>query len=320
MNLIQKIKQSSKSREFPSIVILLVIIAINIILQPSFFSINVLNSNLLTFTPLILVSIGQAIIILGGGLDLSVGAGISLINCILATVMKDSPESILLAFLGGLVAAIVMGLINGFVTGYLRLPAMIATFATSAIWFGLALFIRPQPGGYVPYNVTSTFTFSVFIISIPLIIIVLSLLLWNYIKKRRLGRYIYAIGSNEQSAYANGINVERIKLMSYVLGFLFVYLAAISITMQTASGDAYLGSPYTLSSVAAVVIGGISLQGGRGKVYGAVIGALILNLVINVIYFANVPSIYQEFVKGMIIIVALATAIIYKTKETSRTL
>jgi ribose transport system permease protein len=100
-----------------------------------------------------------------------------------------------------------------------------------------------------------------------------------------------------------------------MLGSFFVLLGALAITFQSASGDARLGASYTLTSIAAVVVGGISLKGGTGNVIGAVIGAIVLNMVINLIYFANVPSEYQEFTKGAIIIVALAMAVIYKRRE-----
>jgi ribose transport system permease protein len=318
MSISERLKKSTRNPEFPAVIILVAVIILNAILQKNFFAVDVLNINLLTFTPLILISIGQAIIILGGGLDLSVGQQVSLINVILAVMMADAGESrlaVLPAFGVAFLAAMGMGFVNGFTAGYLNLPPMIATFATSAIWYGMALFILPSPGGLIPTWLVRAFSWKWFLISTPLIVIVLAYALWLFIKRRPLGRYIYAVGSNEEAAFANGVNTRRVKLYSYMLGSFFVLLGAFAISFQAGSGDARLGLSYTLTSVAAVVVGGISLKGGSGNVIGAILGAIILNMVINLIYFANIPSEYQEFTKGAIIILALALAVIYRRRE-----
>jgi ribose transport system permease protein len=319
MDFSARIKKISRSPEFPSLIILVVVIVLNALLQKNFFAVNVVNINLRTFTPLILVSIGQAIIILGGGIDLSVGQQVSLTNVILAVMLQnvgDDRGAVIPALLVALAVALGMGLVNGIAAGYLNLPPMIATFATAAIWYGIGLMVLPTPGGAIPAWMVSAFNWNFFLISTPLAAIVLAYLLWALVIKRRpFGRYLYAVGSNEQSAFANGVNTRMVKVLSYVLGSFFVMLGALAITFQAASGDARLGLAYTLTSVAAVVVGGISLKGGTGNVIGAVIGAIVLNMVINLIYFANVPSEYQEFTKGAIIILALALAVVYKRRE-----
>ena len=319
MDVIERLKRSSRSPEFPSAIILLTVIILNALLQRNFFAIRVIQVNLLTFTPLILVSIGQAIIILTGGIDLSVGTQVSLINVILAVMMKNAGDvraATIPAMLVALVTSLGMGFVNGFSAGYLNLPPMIATFATSAIWFGIALLILPSPGGSIPSWLVQGFSWNISLISTPLIVIVLAYLFWILVIKRRsLGRHIYAVGSNEPAAFANGVNTQQVKVLAYMLGSFFVLLGAIAITFQSASGDARLGAAYTLTSIAAVVVGGISLKGGTGNVIGAIIGAIVLNMVINLIYFANIPSEYQEFTKGAIIIFALAIAVIYKRRE-----
>ncbi|NPV87362.1 MAG: ABC transporter permease [Anaerolineae bacterium] len=318
MNFTAGLKRISRRPEFTSVVILLVIIFLNALLQKNFFATKVILTNLKTFTPLILISIGQAVIVLCGGIDLSVGSQVSLINVILATMMRDSIGDSLPVLLLALGAAVGMGAVNGFSAGYLNLPPMIATFATQAIFFGLALFVLPHPGGVIPRWAVEAFKWHVWLISTPLVVIVLAMLLWEYIRRRRLGQYIYAVGSSEEAAFANGINTRWVKLMSYMIGSFFVMLGAYAITLQAASGDARLGLSYPLTSIAAVVVGGISLQGGRGNVIGAVFGALVMNMVINLIYFANIPSEYQEFTKGFIIILALAMAVIYRRNGARR--
>ena len=303
------------SEVFMPAALLVVMILINFILQPSFFRGRIIRSNLATFAPLMLLAAGQAIIILSGKLDLSVGAGISLINCILANTMGDAPGKNLLAILLALGAAIAAGAINGFVVAYLKLPALIATFATSAIWLGISLFLRPQPGGYVPMWANTAYRFHVGIITTSLMMVVVMMLLWHAIRRRRLGRYIYAVGSDAESAFDSGINTKRVILSAYMLGWTFTFLASFAISVQMSSGDAYMGLPFALNSIAAVVIGGVVLGGGRGSVLGAVFGAVILSLVLNIIYYANISSIYQEFVKGIIIVAALMLTLVYKRRR-----
>jgi ribose transport system permease protein len=318
MDIIGRLRKYSQNPEFPSLIILVTVIVLNAFLQKNFLTLNVFQVNLRTFTPLILISMGQAIIILAGGLDLSVGQQVSLINVILAVMMANAGDNrlaVVPAVVVALAAALGMGFVNGFTAGYLNLPPMIATFATSAIWLGLGLLILPSPGGSIPSWLVQGFSWNYSLISTPLIVIVLAYLFWLFIKRRSLGRYIYAVGSNEQAAFANGVNTRRIKLLSYMLGSFFVLLGGFAITFQAASGDARLGLSYTLTSIAAVVVGGIALKGGTGNVIGAVIGAIVLNMVINLIYFANIPSEYQEFTKGAIIIFALALAVIYRRRE-----
>nr|MDA3833607.1 hypothetical protein [Spirochaetales bacterium] len=134
--------------EFASLVILVAMVLLTALLQNNFFRINSLVRNVNAFTPLILLTMGQAVVMIAGGLDLSVGSSLSLLTCILTYIMKaGEPITGLLAMVITLAAAVVIGLVNGIGVGYFRIPPVIATFATSFIWLGIALFIRPTPGG-----------------------------------------------------------------------------------------------------------------------------------------------------------------------------
>ena len=288
------------------------VLIVNMIFQPNLFNARVIRTNILTFSPLMLVAMGQAIIIISGNLDLSVGWGVSAINCVLATYMTDSPLNIALVMLLGLAAAVAMGLANGFLIGYLRLPTLIATFASAYVWLGLALKITPIPGGYFPRPVGRFFKEYMGPVNISLIVVLLALLLWGLVRRYRLGRYIYAIGSDTEAAFNNGINVRRITLLAFALGWVFVFLGALLITAQTRNADSQIGTPFALNSIAAAVVGGVALGGGRGTLLGAIFGALVLSLIMNIIYFAGIPGSWQVFVKGMIIIIALGATVIYK--------
>jgi ribose transport system permease protein len=143
-----------------------------------------------------------------------------------------------------------------------------------------------------------------------LVSIIIGLVIWGFIQRRKIYRYIYAVGGSEQAAYANGINTKKVKLYAFLISSIFIVLTALVVVSQTATGDANMGRAYTLNSIAAVVIGGISLQGGKGNLIGAVLGALILGFISNIIFFANLSSFYQDLIKGLIIIFALTLSIL----------
>ncbi len=310
-----KIKQAfsdfKKSSVFSSVIVFILLLVINIVLQPRFFTGPVLKSNIMTFTPLILLAMAQAVIVLSGSIDLSIGTSVTLINVVIASIMQDSAASIALALIAGFAVAMMTAAVNGLCIGIVKMPPMVATFATSTVWYGIALLIMPQPGGYVPADFYRLYQKSLFdIIPVSLILVAAAVLIWLFIKKRRIFRNIYAAGGNENAALANGIKTSRTKISAFLIAGIFITLAAFAVTAQTASGDAHVGDSFALTSIAAIVIGGVSLAGGRGTILGAVLGAVSLNILMNIIFFANIPSLYQEFLKGLIIIVSLVLSII----------
>jgi len=290
----------------PSLGMLIVVFAINVALQPHLLTRGSLSSNIATFAPTILVSAAQAIIVLSGELDLSVGTGVSMLNCALATLPELAGWGLWPTLGATFAIAVMAGATNGVLVAYVRLPSLIVTFATSAIWFGIALFFRPQPGGSVDPVFGDFYAGSVWGVPIALILVLVALGLWSMLQRYPLGRQLLAVGGNPVAAFHAGVDVRWVKFCGYCIAWCFVYLGSLAISAQTLSGDSRLGLPYTLTSVAAVVIGGISLAGGRGSVWGAAFGAIALGLVANVIYFAGIPSIYQEFFKGIVICIALS--------------
>jgi len=213
--------------------------------------------------------------------------------------------------------------VNGIGMGYLRIPSVIATFATSFMWLGAALFLRPTPGGQsVPwfklfYDVKAYAgappALKAFGSMVPsaLILVLIGCLFWFVLSRTRTGRYIYAVGSNHTSAYESGINTARIQLRACVINSVFIFLAALFFVGQNQSGDARMGDPLTLRAIAAAVVGGVALSGGRGSVFFALIGALILSLVNKIIFFADIPYAYQTLVSGVIVIIAIASSQAY---------
>lgn len=295
-----------------SLAVLGVALAVNAALQPNLFTLPVIRSNLATFLPLIAAAVGQAIIVIGGGIDLSAGGIITLVNVALVSLADlwgaESILGTLTAVAAGLLLAIGAGLTNGLLVASLRLQAVVATFATSFVWMGLALAILPVPGGRAPLPLYRLYRASLFGVPWVVLLAALVILLWLLLKRSRMGRYLYAVGAHPQAAFSSGLPVTRVMVAAYGLGALFFGLAGVFLTADIASGDPLVGAPLTLSTIAAVVIGGAPLSGGAGGAGGAAVGAVVLGLVRNIIFFANVPPFYQDFVSGLIIIAALAVA------------
>lgn len=308
---LQRIQNLRHHSLFPICIIFLVVVGVNVYLQPGFFTFDVFQSNLASFTPLVLASMAQAVVILVGGIDLSIGMAITLSTVIMAATMDDTPFGILTGIVLALAATFAVGALNGYTVGYLKLPSIISTFAVSSICYGAALLIMPQPGGYIPYVFYEIYQTNIAsFLPVPLLIILAGLAVWGLFRRRKIYRYIYAVGGDEQAAYANGIDTRKVKLYAFLISGIFIVLTAWVVVSQTATGDANIGRSYTLNSIAAVVIGGVSLQGGKGSLLGAVLGALILGFISNIIFFANLSSFYQDLIKGLIIIIALALSIL----------
>ncbi|MGQ9621830.1 MAG: ABC transporter permease [Candidatus Caldatribacteriaceae bacterium] len=313
------LKNAFLQPETSSLFMLFVLFAITAFLQKNFFEVKSIARNINSFAPLVLLAMGQAIVIISGGLDLSSGTALSLFTCVLTTVMKKGdPLTGVYALAVTFLVAVGTGVVNGVGIGYLRIPPVIVTFATSYAWLGIALFLRPTPGGEcvdwfkIFYNARAVEGLSDSMkllgsyIPPALVLVLLGCLLWYVVSRTRTGRYIYAVGSNIESAYVSGIDTGKTQMLACILNAVFIFLAALFFVGQNQSGDARMGGPLTLKSIAAVVVGGIALTGGRGSVYLALVGALILGFVSKIIFFANIPNAYQTLTSGIIVIAAIA--------------
>jgi ribose transport system permease protein len=253
-----------------------------------------------------LAALGQALVVLTGGIDLSVGGMVDVTNSVAARLMLDNPGSMLGVSLLVLLIGAGMGLINGLCVTYGRLQPIIVTIATLAIWQGVALLILPQPGGSIPTAFTNLLAGTA-LGGLPasLIIFILLLLLWQVLRRTPFLVALYAIGNDERAARANGAPVELAKIGAYTLGGLFAGAAGLYLAASSTSGDATTGTQFTLTSIAAVVLGGISLLGGRGSAVGSLVGACILTLLLNVLFFAGVNPQLQEFFQGLFLVLAV---------------
>jgi len=253
--------------------------------------------------PLALAAIGQAIVVLTRGIDLSVGGVIDLTNALGAIWLTGSvPHMIGVSLLIVLIGALA-GLFNGLLVGLGRLQPIVVTLATLSIFQGLAIRVLPQPGGAVPPGYTDVLVNT----DQPtaLLFLAIAVIGWMILRRSRLGVGIFAIGNDESSAVALGVNAMRTKIAAYMIGGALYALAGLFLAANATAGDATTGDGYTLTSIVAVVLGGVNLFGGRGSAVGAICGAFITTMIVNILFFAHINPLYQSFYEGLFLVIAV---------------
>jgi ribose transport system permease protein len=302
--------RESLSHAGSAIIIYLVLLAMICVLgviSPNFLSPALIGNLFITALPLVFAAIAQTVIVLIKGIDLSLGSIISLVMCVAASLMQDSALSIVTVFLLCIAIGVAAEVINGLFVVYARLQSIIVTLATSLIFGGVALYVMPQPGGYVPESLLTILSGSVGPIPNSAIILIACLVfIWLPVRKSRFGIGWYAVGGNESGAYFSGVNVNLAKMSAFVVAGVFAALSGVVLAAQTLTGDAAMGAPYTLNSIAACVLGGASLAGGIGGAVGTVGGAFVLTIFVDVLFFFKVSAYFQYVFSGAIVIVALA--------------
>jgi len=255
--------------------------------------------------PLALAAAAQAVVVISGGIDLSIGSMMALINVVAAVLMKGQSEEFGVAVvLGTLLLGLVLGAVNGSLVVLTRVPDIVVTLAMSFVWAGCALLVLPTPGGGSAKWLTALVTGSLgneWIPKAAVVLVIIVALVWIPVRRSRQGLSIYAIGSNRLAALRSGVSVGRSRILAYVLTGLFAAFAGLSLTASTGIGTPVPG-PYSLMSVAAVVLGGVSLAGGLGGVFGPIVAVVILQLIRTDMTFLNVNTNLATVVQGLILI------------------
>lgn len=292
-------------------VLLLIIYAAN---SANFFTLFQIKDIVLNSTLAIaLAAVGEGMIIISGGFDLSVGATVVLVNVVLVTAYTNHMfGGIVVWSIICLVVGVAVGLFNGLLVAVVRLPSIIATLATSFILEGAALLVMPNPTGSVPTGYIHLWTGAVggvFPVAAIYFIVVIAFLI--VLKNSSFGTNLFAIGSDEYSSYLNGIRVTRVKVLTYALAGLFYGLSGLYMTAQMGSGDPTLGPSVMLQVFAAVVVGGIRIGGGRGNLNGSLLGAGIMNLIIATLFVVGVSSYWGPIANGIVLIGAVIVTMLW---------
>lgn len=298
---------------FPALVIFVVLLALNGIFEPNSLSYRAIRGLISTYLALILLSVAQTYVIYAADLDLSVGAILSLVNVCVIVLMQQMGGgglSVLAACGAGVLVGLACGIVNGIVVAVLRLQAIVATFATSILFTGLALQVLPVAGTPAPTVYWRTYGGTFFGFPFVFYVAVAVAIVLYLIARTRLITQLLSVGDDSQAAYQTGLPVTLIRLKGYALCGVFAALAALCVTGDTASGDPLVGGAMTLNSVAAVVLGGTALSGGVGSVTGSIFGALIIGLIGSLVFFVGTPSEWQNLVQGVAILLALMVGVL----------
>lgn len=254
-----------------------------------------------------IASIGMTFVILIGGIDLAAGSVITIVNVVCAYLMVKMGFSMAAAVICSLVLAAAIGLLNGFMVAQIKMPAIIATFATQIIFEGAAYLLS---GGTPIYGFDSRFKVIgqgyVGPVPVPVIIMAVCFLVGAFIlNKTFFGRYFYAVGGNEEASKLSGINVKAIKTLIYSLSGLFAGLAGIVMLSRTNSAQPTAGKGFEFDVITCVVLGGVSVSGGYGKISNVVAGVMIIGVLTNGMVLLNVSTYMQMVVKGIVLILAV---------------
>ena len=299
-----------------------VMFAVFVTEHPAGLSASVVNTAANKGVLLAFVAIAQTLPVLTAGLDLSVGSVFVLANCLASTVVTGTPLQVALGVAGVLASGAVCGALNGVVVVFGRLQPIIATLATGAIYGGVALWLRPTPGGAIDEDFADFITGSAGdLVPVSLLVLAAAVaVIWIPYRRSAVGRAAYAIGSSEQAAYMSGVPVARAKFLAYLLAGLFAAIAGLLLTCITYSGEAnaLLGGSYTLSSVAAVVVGGTSLYGGSGGAIGTIFGAFVLRTIGDLLFVFDIDALSQPLFLGIVLLVSVSLGSFRLLKVTRR--
>lgn len=305
-----KLKNSNQSllQKIGPFIGLIVIVLIFSILEPGFLSVNNLLNVLRQVSFNALIAFGMTFVILTGGIDLSVGSILALTGAVSAGLIASGIDPIL-AMLAGLLLGAILGAVNGIIIAKGKVAPFIATLATMTIYRGLTLvYTEGRPISGLGDNAAFQMLGKGYFLGIPIPVVTMLIsfgILYFILKKTTFGRRVYAVGGNEEASILSGINTDRIKIYVYSLTGLLSALAALMLTSRLNSAQPTAGEMFELDAIAAVVLGGTSLTGGRGWIVGTLIGALIIGVLNNGLNIIGVTSFFQQVVKGAVILLAV---------------
>ena len=272
------------------------------VLFPGILAPGAVNKFVQGWFPTAMVAVAETVVMLTGGIDLAVGPMVSLGSVVAASTMHGP-----LGIFGAVLAVVALGAGVGTVVGAFvaiaRYPAIIVTLAMSFVIRGVALLILPRPGGFVAPALSNFLAGSH---PTTLVLLILLVLIWKLYQATPLGLGLIAVGDNAEGAYRSGVGVVSARLLAYAFSGMLQALTGLYVAAQTGSGDPVIGEPMTLSAIAAAVLGGVGFLGGQGTMRGALAGSLLMSILINVMFFLDLPLVAQYVVQGLIIVATVA--------------
>lgn len=295
--------------ELTIVIALIILMAVITIINSNFLTANNLLNLLLQVTSNALIAFGMTFVILTGGIDLSVGSILALSSALTAGLL-GSGMPVTLAILISLILGCILGMINGLLISYGKLAPFIVTLATMTIFRGATLVYTN--GNPITKGLSDTFLFQFlgqgYIVGIPfpvIIMFIVFIVLYVLLHKTAFGKSVYAIGGNEKAAYISGVKLNKVKIIIYSISGIMASISGLIITSRLSSAQPTAGASYEMDAIAAVVLGGTSLSGGKGRILGTLIGALIIGVLNNGLNIIGVSAFWQQVVKGVVILIAV---------------
>lgn len=278
------------------------------LIAPEFFRPANISNVMVQMVPLGIAAIGQTLVILGGGIDLSIGACISLITIVASTTMRDGIGSILGTIILCLFLGFAFGSVNGLILKIFRISPLITTLCTSYLLQGTAFALHRTSGGYIPVLFKKVITASNGMLSVPFALFLVCMFIGVFVQKRtRFGRYVYALGGNEDVLANTGVKPDNIRFATYAISGLLSAVVGLYIAARLKSGSAHYGEEYTLLSVTATVVGGTSMAGGLGGLSGTFAGSILVSMLNNLLNnigfkYGFQSAYYKEIITGLILV------------------
>ena len=295
--------------ELTTVIALIILMAVITIINSNFLTANNLLKLLLQVTSNALIAFGMTFVILTGGIDLSVGSILALSSALTAGLL-GSGMPVTLAILISLILGCILGMMNGLLISYGKLAPFIVTLATMTIFRGATLVYTN--GNPITKGLSDTFLFQFlgqgYIVGIPfpvIIMFIVFIVLYVLLHKTAFGKSVYAIGGNEKAAYISGVKLNKVKIIIYSISGIMASISGLIITSRLSSAQPTAGASYEMDAIAAVVLGGTSLSGGKGRILGTLIGALIIGVLNNGLNIIGVSAFWQQVVKGVVILIAV---------------
>lgn len=295
--------------ELTTVIALIILMAVITIINSNFLTANNLLNLLLQVTSNALIAFGMTFVILTGGIDLSVGSILALSSALTAGLL-GSGMPVTLAILISLILGCILGMMNGLLISYGKLAPFIVTLATMTIFRGATLVYTN--GNPITKGLSDTFLFQFlgqgYIVGIPfpvIIMFIVFIVLYVLLHKTSFGKSVYAIGGNEKAAYISGVKLNKVKIIIYSISGIMASISGLIITSRLSSAQPTAGASYEMDAIAAVVLGGTSLSGGKGRILGTLIGALIIGVLNNGLNIIGVSAFWQQVVKGVVILIAV---------------
>ncbi len=299
------------SRQLKSVFVIYGLLAavflIMVAISPSYRSVENIGNILIQSVPLAVVSLGQTVVMVGGGIDMSVGSLISLITCIAAVVMgAGTAVSVALALVLIFLVAAGVGALNGLGVNYCKVPPMITTLSMMIVLSGVAQAVLPVAGGKVHPGFARAVMARWGILSVPLAVLVVVYLILRYLMyQTKHGTAIYAVGNNAKVAASMGIHSKKVSVMTYVIAALCAAVTGVLLASRMRIGDPLTGTTFGLDSITAAAIGGTALTGGAGLISGSIAGAFLIGMLSNMMNILGVNHFYQYVLKGLLLVVAM---------------